>query len=246
MRLIEDLHTHTVFSHGHGTIEENVQAALAQGLERIAISDHGPGHLGFGIKRRNLPVMRAEIARLSRLHPQIEILLAVEANVLGMDGSIDVTEDDREYYDLVLCGYHFGSRPVRFFRDLGLHLFNVLTKVSPVFSGAAKRRNTLAVIRALERNSIDILTHPGAKGPIDILAVAETAARVGTALEINNSHGHLTTEEIRVAMETPVRFIVGSDAHVPEDIGHCEDAARRITEAGLPLERVRNIREERA
>lgn len=244
MRLIEDLHTHTVFSHGKGTIEDNVKAAAALGLKRIAISDHGPGHLGFGLKRRNLPVMRGEIERLQPLYPDIEILLAVEANILGLDGTIDVTDEDREYYDLVLCGYHFGSRPARWPGDLGIHVYNVLAKRWKIFAPAALRRNTQAVVRALEKNSIDILTHPGAKGPVDILTVAQTAARRGTSLEINNHHGHLTTEEIVIAMETTVQFYVGSDAHVPEHIGHIEDALKRIRAAGLSADRIVNIEED--
>ena len=244
MLLTEDLHTHTLFSHGKGTIEENVQAAVKRGLKRIAISDHGPGHLGFGIKRRDLPVMCKEIKRLSRLYPQIEILLAVEANVMGLDGTIDVIEEDLDYYDLVLCGYHFGSMPVRFWRDTRLHLYNGLSKAIPLFRKKAKALNTQAVLKAIETNRIDILTHPGAKGPIDIYAVAECAAKNGTYLEINNSHGHLTVEEIKIAMETEVQFCVGSDAHDPSDIGLFEKSLERIREAGLPLDRVINLKED--
>ena len=50
-RMIWDIHTHTTYSHGKGTIEENVNAALALGLEEIAITDHGPGHLTYGIDK---------------------------------------------------------------------------------------------------------------------------------------------------------------------------------------------------
>lgn len=50
MIITSDLHTHTVHSHGLGTVEENVIAAIKKGLKTIAISDHGPGHMAYGIK----------------------------------------------------------------------------------------------------------------------------------------------------------------------------------------------------
>lgn len=46
--LLYDLHTHTTYSHGKGSIEDNVREAFNQGLEFVAISDHGPGHLFYG------------------------------------------------------------------------------------------------------------------------------------------------------------------------------------------------------
>ena len=49
--LLYDLHTHTTYSHGKGSIEDNVREAFNQGLEFVAISDHGPGHLFYGINR---------------------------------------------------------------------------------------------------------------------------------------------------------------------------------------------------
>ena len=49
-KMIFDYHTHTTFSHGKGSIEDNVKAAVAAGLSGIAITDHGPGHLTYGVK----------------------------------------------------------------------------------------------------------------------------------------------------------------------------------------------------
>ena len=49
-RLLWDIHTHTVYSHGTGTIEDNVKAAAAKGLLCVGIADHGIGHAFFGMK----------------------------------------------------------------------------------------------------------------------------------------------------------------------------------------------------
>ena len=59
-----DYHTHTIFSHGKGTIADNVEAARSKGLKGIAITDHGPGHLTYGIKREAVPEMRRQIEEL--------------------------------------------------------------------------------------------------------------------------------------------------------------------------------------
>ena len=66
-KMIFDYHTHTTFSHGKGSIEDNVKAAVAAGLSGIAITDHGPGHLTYGVKRSDFPVMRAEVDRLRNM-----------------------------------------------------------------------------------------------------------------------------------------------------------------------------------
>src|SRR5690554_3674055 len=66
MRGFADFHTHTVYSHGRGTIADNVAAARARGLAQVGMSDHGPANL-FGVGVRGPSVflrMRAEIAAL--------------------------------------------------------------------------------------------------------------------------------------------------------------------------------------
>ncbi|MBF1138496.1 MAG: PHP domain-containing protein [[Eubacterium] sulci] len=54
-RMTFDYHTHTTFSHGTGSIEDNVKVAISKGLKALAISDHGPGHLTYGVKRSAIP-----------------------------------------------------------------------------------------------------------------------------------------------------------------------------------------------
>ena len=104
---------HSVYSrnnHGKSTIEEIVQEARAKKLKTISITDHGPGHLMYGIKRKLIPVQREEINRLKEKYDDIEILMGVEANVIGYDGEIDIREEEKKYFDFINLGFHDGVR----------------------------------------------------------------------------------------------------------------------------------------
>ena len=87
------------------------------------------------------------------------------------------------------------------------------------------------------------MTHPGAKANIDTKEVAKAAAERGTALEINSSHGHLTVEYIKVAMEEGVKFVISSDAHVPNAVGVVDSGIQRAVEAGLHTNQIINAEE---
>ena len=58
--MIYDLHTHTTYSHGKGSVEDNVREAFNQNMEFIAISDHGPGHLTYGVNREEFVNLRED------------------------------------------------------------------------------------------------------------------------------------------------------------------------------------------
>lgn len=239
MRILSDYHTHTIFSHGKGTIEENVDAARKIGLKILAISDHGPGHMGFGIKKRKYKEMRRIIDELNERYDDIEILLGLEANILDIDGHLDVDDEILEMNDILLAGYHFGSKPVRLVRDMMHHAGNYLSK-NGKHNAKLMEANTVSLINAMQRYNIDVLTHPGAKGPIDVKRVAKAAAETNTALEINASHGFLTVNQIKEAMEYDIKFSINSDAHHPNDIGNFVKAVRRAEAAGLTYDRILN------
>ncbi len=236
-----DLHTHTTYSHGKGSIEDNVKVAVKKGLSKIAISDHGPGHVSYGIKRAKIKDMRRDIENIKNKYPEIEILLGVEANVINKSGAIDLTDEEKELFDVILAGYHYGAFGEQPGHDLRIHAENyVLNKVGKT-TPKLKKENTDLMIKAIYENEILAITHPGDKYDIFIEEVAKACEDRGVWMEINNSHPFLTVETIAKCAEYDVSFVIGSDAHVPHKVGCCENAAWRIKEAGIDPARVVNL-----
>lgn len=243
MKLRADYHSHTTYSDGKGSMEDNVRAAIASGLKTFAITDHGFGHGFFGIKRRKLSKMRAEIEELKKKYPQIRLLFGVEANIRGSSGRLDLTRKEMELFDIVLAGYHFGSLPGSL-EDLTTHLFNFLFKFFGVCKEIARRKNTRGILLAMQRYPFSILTHPGDKGPVDLRAIARAAKRNGIAMEINERHKHLTVEELKELEDLKLNYIASSDAHRPENIARIPGVLERIREAGVPISRIANLEED--
>lgn len=236
-----DIHTHTTFSHGKGSIRDNVEAAVQRGLSRIGISDHGPGHVTYGIKRSAVSVMRKEIEALREEYPQIEIVLGVEANIMNPSGSLDIRAEEFSQYDYILAGYHygiFGERPMRAAFHHSVNFMREHTGLSPKL---IRRWNTEMTVKALYENPVMVLTHPGDKGDFDIAELAKACADRGTWMEISTWHKDLTVESIRTAAKEDVQFIISSDAHSPQRVGSFEGGLKRAAEAGLDLERIVNL-----
>lgn len=250
-KLIGDYHTHTIYSsgfkkkgsHATGTIRCNAEAALAKGLKEIVISDHGPGHYLYGVKKKNIPIMREEIDKLNKeFEPKgLRILLGVEANIIGIDGRLDVDDEIIEQIDFLVMGYHYGAAPRRMVDGLCLYVLNPLTKLFKLGKKRIIDLNTKAYIKALENYPIDMLSHPGSKAGINIVEVARAAAKTGTALEISSKHSELSVESIKLLLDEDVKYLVNSDAHYPEDIGNVEKAIDKAKQANLPLDRIKNI-----
>ena len=245
MRIYGDYHTHTIYSHGTGTIRDNVEEAYIKGLKEIAICDHGPGHISYEIKRKNLRVMREEIDELNvEFEPKgLKVLLGLEANILGFDGTIDVTEEDLKHLDILLLGYHFGAMPRNPIDFYKLYIFNFFSKIFSGLKVKAMEMNTEALIKAMDRYPINIITHPGSKVYVDIKRLARKAKEKDIALEINASHSHLTIEEIEIALNEGASFYINSDAHRPEDVGNCEKGINRAKKVKVPVERIINAEE---
>ena len=237
--MVYDHHTHTTYSHGTGSIEDNVRAAHEKGLAEIAITDHGPGHLNYGIDLKKLPEMRAEIERLKKVYPDVNVLLGVEANTFRSEPYIDVP--DKKDFDILLAGYHFGIRDAGMVPNwLSKHIIKTSSKDLLV-------KNTDMILNALyyseeHGNHIDILTHPGDKGPFDIEDIARACEDTGTFMEINLKHPYLSIEGLNIAKKYDVKFVISSDAHIPENVGIFEPQLIRAFEAGIDPERIVNIK----
>jgi putative hydrolase len=162
MRLLADLHTHTVASgHAFSTITELATAAAGKGLELIAFTDHGPSVPG-GAHAWYFWNTKAVPATLSG----VRILRGCEANVADTDNGLDLPDEILGMLDVVAVGFH----PLTGFDD------------------SNRARNTVALVRAMSNPLVDIVTHPGNADdfPVDIAAMVATAVERGVALELNN------------------------------------------------------------
>ncbi len=232
LKIIADTHTHTVHSHGTGTVEDNIKAAVSLGLKRITISDHGPLHMCYNIRDveaylRDIEEMREKYAG------KIEVLAGVEMNLLSSEGDVDFPEKWADRFDVFLMGYHKLVRYKTFADRLNMMLVKRGTE-------KAVARNTNAYRKALERYPIDIIVHPGYGLPVDLLSLAGYAAEKGAVMEINAKHPEFTAEELRACAETGVKFSIGSDAHSPGRVGDFLPALKKAEEAGITAGQIIN------
>ena len=240
--VLYDLHTHTTYSHGKGSIADNARAAAAAGLETLGIADHGPGHVGYGFRMSDLGSMRADIEAIRLELPGLRVLLGAEANIINRSGHLDISAEDQKLFDFIIAGYHYGVFGEHAVSAFFVHAGGIIGSVTGRTSRGARHRNTDLIIAAVENNDIKAISHPGAKNPVYIEEVAACCARRGTLLEINEKHGELSVESIRKAAESEALFILGSDAHSPERVGRVEAGLARAEEAGLELSRIVNLR----
>ncbi|MBQ6632558.1 MAG: PHP domain-containing protein [Romboutsia sp.] len=236
MQILADYHTHTIYSHGKGTIEENVVEAISKGIKTVGISDHGYKHLAYGIKLNDIYKMREEIDKLNDKYSDINILLGMECNILDSYGNIDINDKIMENCDYIMAGYHFASTPTSF-KSILNHYNNYMIK-----NEKAKDYNTNAIINAMKNNNIFIITHPGDKGDVYIEEIAKIAKDTDTRLEINSSHGFLNTNQLVKIKNIGNKFIIGSDAHIPQNVGNFDLAMKIIKESNLDLSLVENIK----
>lgn len=235
-----DYHTHTTFSHGTGSIEDNVLRARELGFKEIAITDHGFGHVAYGVKRSKFGSMRAETDRLNAKYPDIKILLGLECNLISADGDMDLKPEEEELLDVTVCGFHKFAWP----KNAGQGFSFVLPNLwySAVGQASAKEiiRNTDAYIKLVEKHKVDIISHINYAIKADAVEVARACKHYGTLIELNGKRVNLTDVELEKMIEEETDFIIDSDAHSAAAVGRF-DIPRTIAERiHIPPERIAN------
>ncbi len=242
MLLTGDYHTHTPYSHGKHTVDENVARAKELGLKTVAITDHGFSHVVFGLSRKELGEYRAECAAAAKKYG-VEVLVGTESNIRSIEGKADLTEKDYENFDVYLCGNHVFIWYDNF-RDwwsygIGNYFLNCIHKR---FSQKRIDQNTKAYLNVIKKNPIDILTHLNYLCPSNALEVAKCAADYGTYIELNSKKVHLTDEELSdIVAKTEARFVINSDAHSFERVGDTKLVEEQLARLNFPMERIDNI-----
>lgn len=232
MKLIGDMHTHTIYSHGKGTPRENIMRAIELGLDEIAVSEHACANMYYGVRGKKLERLNGELDALKReFSSKIRVMKGLECNVTDF-GRSDIPRD-RSEYDVIILGYHKGIPPVNRF---AWHI------LSESFGGrSTPRRNTEAIMEAADKGRADIISHPNEYLKIDVEYMAQCARELGILLEINSAHVSLSVDDLSAAARCGAKFIIGSDAHSPDRVGDFSAALAAARRAGV-LDKIVNIR----
>jgi putative hydrolase len=216
MRIIADLHTHTLASgHAYSTVNELAAAASQLGLQGLALTDHGPALPG-GPHRYHFCAMRF----IPKVITGVRIFRGVEANVLDEKGTLDLEQELLEELDFVMAGLH---------ENCG-------------FCGSDIDRNTRALLAVMENPRVKCISHPGNPiFPVHYEEVVMGALATDTALEINNSSLSLSrqgsngncSQIARLCAKIGAPVMIGSDAHISQGVGVFGDALKLVTEAGI-------------
>ena len=243
MLIFGDYHTHTIYSrnhHGKSTIEQNVQIAVKKGLKEIGITEHGFNHVFFGVRRKNISKMRAEIERLEKIYP-IKIYLGIEANLISSDGDIDLTKEEQKLFDYVIMGYHIFGKPKNIKEYFNFFRKNAKAYKRKKYTQQIIDANTTAYIKALQKNRINIISHLGSKMRVDVIKVAEECKKHGTLLELNARRLCFTEEDAKNLTNMGIHFILNSDAHIYTNVGECNKGLNYIIKNNIPKKLIANL-----
>lgn len=238
IKITSDYHTHTTYSHGSGSVYDNVANAQKKGLEIIAITDHGNNHPVVGVNRKKFAKIRADIENVKLSFPDTKVMMGIEANIIGMSGAIDLTQSDCEQLDIILAGFHLTAKQEKFSDYFKLSLGGITRYFAP--SKRQIARNTQAYINAIMKNKIDIITHLGFRLVVDFKEISKVCADYGTYLELSSRHRTPNDRCIEQVLEGGATFVINSDSHRPEGVGEAKFALNLVEKYGISESRIAN------
>lgn len=231
-----DYHTHSIYSHGKGTVEDNVRAAAEKGLKEIAITDHGICGYPQNMHPADFEPFLVEVQRCRELYPDIRVLAGVEANLVSQYGEIDMTRSAEDRLDIIICGFHTVRFPDRVSAMIKLWMPNVMPTKN---MRSRKVKNTEAYIRAMREYRVSVIAHPLRQFACDLKTLGEAAKEYGVYIELNGKSCLFTPEDFEVLGKTGCEFICSSDAHTPDRIGDFS-AVEKFDAAGLDRSLIAN------
>ena len=224
MKYLSDLHTHSIVSgHAYTTLLENINYCAEKGIKILGTSEHAPSMPGaphywyFG----NMKVV-------PRVINGVTILRGCEANILDIDGSLDMTDESSRNLDYMIASFH-----------------------EPVFKPKSKEENTEAILNVMDKyDKVEILGHLGNPNyELDYEAIVKKAKEKNIMIEINNS-SLLGSSRVgsdvnckKVALlcrEIGTKVILTSDAHINTCIGVFNKGIELLEEIQMPKELVMN------
>ena len=215
-----DLHMHTDWSDGRGTLEEMVEAARELGHKYIAICDHAKR-----LKDGRLEVQTEAIAAINENTKGMRVLAGVEVDIRA-DGTVDLPDDVLAERDWVMASIHSGFDQPR--ECITKRLIAALENphVDCIGHPTGRKLN--------RRDPYDL----------DFEAVLSAAAENGKFLEINSQPDRLDLIDThaRAAAEAGVGVVVSTDAHRVHELQYLELGVAQARRGWLTADQVVNTR----
>jgi len=197
-----DLHCHTEWSDGSGTIEDVWRKAKALGYEYVAIADHSRSlKVANGLSEDRLLEQIAAVRKArERLGPPW-LLASCEVDLLG-DGRLDYPRKVLDELDYAVMSVH-----TKFKMD--------------------EKAMTDRIISGMANDKVRVFAHPTgrligqrASYTYDFDKVTQAAKDHGISLEINSFPERLDLNDLNVrrAIEAGARISIDSDAHSPDQM----------------------------
>ncbi len=221
-----DLHVHSTWSDGVGTIEEIAEAARKHGLKYVAITDHSKRlTIANGLDSARLRRQWAEIDRLNRRLKGFTVLKGVEVDILER-GGLDLDDDVLAEADWVVAAVHYGQNQSR-------------------------EQITRRVIEALENPCVCAIAHPTGRKlmqrkayEIDLDAVLAAAGKNGKMMELNAHPIRLDLDDVgcAAAKNHGVPVVIATDSHRVDELGMMRYGVQQARRGGLTAADVANTR----
>lgn len=231
-----DYHTHTRYSDGKGSVMENALAAKERGLKEIAVTDH----TFLFLKNKEEKQKRFfEECREAEIATGVKVIPGTEADILSLEGDLDLPEQEMQNVGYLIAGFHKFALP----KDLGtffkMYLVTYFNGIIPT-SRKAKERNTRAVIRAITRYPVKVLTHLNHSLKVNVGEVANACAERGVLVEINVKHLKDFKGVWEELAASNVKFVLSSDAHRPKEVGALQEGFDQAVKHGIDPKRIVN------
>jgi len=220
-----DVHMHTVATDGADTIVAMAEAALARGLQYIAITDHSKNlSMTNGLDdARALEHIHQIRAVDTQMGGSIRVFAGIEVDIL-LDGSLDLADSTLAQMDVVVASIHSH--------------FNL-----------APEAQTERILRALDNPFLRILGHPTGRillrrepYPFDLDIVLRRAAELGVAVEHNAApaRADLSDRNLRRAKELGCKISINTDAHATGELDKMRFGITQLRRAWLTAADVLN------
>ena len=231
-----DWHTHTIYSDGAGTIEDNVKEAVKKGLKSIAITEHGFNHFLNGVKRSKIAEMKTEIERLRKIYP-IEILLGIEANLISYEGDIDLTQEECKLFDVINMGLHRAIICKHWYNGFNFWLRNYFWNTQ-----RHSEKLTRSYILAMQKYPITTLVHLHDLKRVIVKPIAEEAVKRNVLIELNSKRIYFNQAEIDDMKAVGANYIINSDAHRPIRVGEYQIIKDFLQKYDFPIDKIVNLK----